>query len=93
MDICKFEDVMTTIPLLRQEYQRNNKFNVLRDIIAVTFKAKEDKYYISLNLITFENKVLSMEWSIDLPFSIPEEYRKLARFNPDSPISIEENQW
>lgn len=93
MDVCKFEDVMTAIPLLRQEYQSNNKLNVVRDIITITFNAKEDKYYICLNLVTSENKVLSLDWPIDLPFSIPEELRKFAISHPDTPISIKETQW
>jgi hypothetical protein len=93
MELCSYNDALSAVPILREEYQKNNQFGIVKDVLAILYDSKEDKYSLTFNMVTNLGKVLSLGWPIDNPISIPEQVRKKARMNPDIPISFKETSW
>lgn len=84
---------MSSIPAFRATYQCNNTIDIVKDVIALTYSSDSGQYEISFNLITRQGKVISMGWSIDLPFTIPEALRKEAKANAGRPVALYETIW
>lgn len=96
MDKCSFEDVLSSIPAYRDSFKStksNYNIVIVKDILAITYKAESGEYVISYNLITCQGKVISMDWLIDLPFTIPEPLRMEAKANANRPIAFHETVW
>lgn len=96
MDKNSFQDIISNIPLIRESFQETkSKYNIdiIKDVLAITYKPETGDYEFTYNMVTRQGKVLSCGYQIDLPFTIPEALREKAMSKANTPIAFHETIW
>lgn len=91
MDKCDYNGALNTINLLREEYKKNSTLGIVKDIVYIEYS--NSIYILCFAMVNTEGKAITMEWSIDVWFTIPTELRNYAKDNIGKKIIIDENIW
>lgn len=91
MDKCDYNSALNTINLLREEYKKNSPPGIVKDIVYMEYS--NSTYTLCFAMVNTEGKVITMEWPIDVWFTIPTELRNYAKGNVGKKIIIDENIW
>lgn len=91
MDKCDYKGALTTINLLREEYKKDPPTVIIKDIVYIGYS--NSTYILYFAIVNEDGNVLTMEWPIDVWFTIPAELRNCAKENAGKKIIIDENNW
>lgn len=91
MDSCDYNGALSTIQMLRKQYQENPHPDIVKDVIYIEYK--DSMYSIYLALVNSKGKAITMEWPIEVPFTIPKEIRDCAKEHVNRPVLLDENVW
>lgn len=91
MDKCDYKGALTTINLLREEYKKNPPSVIIKDVVYIEYS--NSTYTLYFAIVNADGKVLTMEWPIEVWFTIPTELRNCAKENEGKKIIIDENYW
>lgn len=91
MDSCDYNGALYTIQMLRKQYKENPLPDIVKDVIYIVYK--DSTYSIYLALVDSSGKAITMEWSIEVPFTIPKEIRECAKGHTNQPVLLDENLW
>ncbi len=91
MDKCDYKGALTTINLLREEYKKNPPSVIIKDVVYIEYS--NSTYTLYFAIVNAGGKVLTMEWPIEIWFTIPAELRSCAKENEGKKIIIDENYW
>lgn len=91
MNSCDYKSALSTIQLLREQYKANPHPNIIKDMVYIVYENGDYKVYLAL--IDASRKAMTMEWPIEVPFTIPKEIRDCARENSSKPVILDENIW
>lgn len=91
MEKCAYKGVLATINLLRTEYKKNPLAAIVKDVVYMEYS--NSTYTLYFVMVNADGKTLTMEWPIDIWFTIPNELKKYAKENVGKKIVIDENYW
>lgn len=93
MDKCDYKGALNTINLLREEFKKNSSQSIVivKDIVYMEYS--NSIYTLCFAMVNTEGKAITMEWTIDVWFTIPTELRNYAKRNVGKKIIIDENYW
>ncbi|WP_302414876.1 hypothetical protein [uncultured Prevotella sp.] len=91
MNKCDYNGALNTINLLREEYKKNSPHGIVKDIVYMEYN--DSVYKVCMALVNSEGKAVTMEWPIDVWFTIPTELRNYAKEHRSQKIILDENYW
>lgn len=91
MNSCDYNSALYTIQLLREQYRANPHPDIVKDVVYIVYENSEYKLYLAL--VDANEKAITMEWLIEMPFTIPKEIRDYARENSKNLVILDEYLW